>query len=643
MTLGLIIGKFYPITNGHMYLINTAIKKVDNLVIIIAGKESEIPHPKYRLKWMKKLFNNPNILIIRINDIYDPHDSKLWAILSKKWLGIIQYNPLFIKNLENTDILTDYPIEIIDVIPDYVFTSELYGYIWTQNINFNSNKKCEHILVDLERKVVPITATQVRKNPFLNKNYLDKIIFRFYTKRFVFIGPESVYKTRITKDLSEILKYPLISEYGNEYCNNLILNNTIESINWTNEMFIHIAENQNNNENKDAELHSHIICDTNILSTIIYGERYMGYEPILPDELLDHLDEFKYNTIYFLMNYQDVDFIQNENNTRELDIKKCPITNEKSVREWMYNKFLQKLNEGNYNYYKLSGTYEEKLNEALNIINSNEIIINIINNNNNNNIIKSLYLDLYVFSYNELLLLSLFIIINFIFTFIDFNQIIYSNKKSIFQWENDIDNNIELWKRSIYLLSGIISFSGVLSVVMATKKKISTYLWGIINSLFLGLYAFAYGYIGNFQLNIIFFLPLQIIGIYKWFYNMENNSVLINDLYFNDYIKITISIIILTICFYYEIPFITKLITNEDYLYIDNIYCYLLDVISTTLSIVAQILMINRNKEQWILWITIDILQIILYSINDIIINIVIMWFVFLCNACNGLYIWYKK
>ena len=66
MTLGLIIGKFYPITNGHMYLINTAIKKVDNLVIIIAGKESEIPHPKYRLKWMKKLFNNPNILILSL-------------------------------------------------------------------------------------------------------------------------------------------------------------------------------------------------------------------------------------------------------------------------------------------------------------------------------------------------------------------------------------------------------------------------------------------------------------------------------------------------------------------------------------------------------------------------------------------------
>lgn len=641
MTLGLIIGKFYPLTKGHEYFINTAIQKVDKLVVIMAGKESEIPHPKYRLKWMKQIFDNPNILLIRINDIYDPIDSELWAILSKKWLGIIEYNSSFINNLENLDILTEYPLEINDVIPDYVFTSELYGDIWTRYINFNSNKKCEHILVDLERINVPISATQVRKDPFKNKNYLNKIIFKFYTKRFVFVGPESVYKTRITKDLSKILNLPLISEYGDEYCN--LIN--IKLINWTNDIFIHIAENQNNNENKEAELHSHIICDTNMLSTIIFGERYMGYEPVLPKNLLDHLDEFKYNTTYFLMDYKDVDFIQNENNTRELEINNCPITTEKSVREWMYNKFLKKLNDNNYNYHTLSGTYDEKLKNALNIINNNnDIIINISNNKYKyNDLFKSLYLDLYIFSYCELFLLSLFIIINFIFTFIDFNQIIYSNKKSIFQWENDTDNNIELWKRIIYLLNGIISFSGVLSVVMATKKKISTYLWGFMNSLFLGLYAFAYGYIGNFQLNIIFFLPLQIVGIYKWFYNMENNLVLINNLYFYDYIKIIFAIIILIVGFYYEIPFITKLITNQEYIFINNIYCYLLDVISTSLSIVAQILMINRNKEQWILWIIVNILQIALYSINDIIINIVIMWCVFLCNACNGLFIWYKK
>jgi NadR type nicotinamide-nucleotide adenylyltransferase len=686
MTTGLIIGKFKPLTNGHNHLITTAFKKVDRLIVIIAGTEHDIPHPKYRLKWMQEIYNNPNILIIRINDIYDPDDNKLWSTLTKKWLGIIEYDPSSIKSLEYIDVLTQYSSNIIDVIPDYVFTSELYGEPWANNLNLNSTKKCKHILVDLHRQLVPISATQVRKDPFKYKNFIDKRVYKFYTKRFVFIGPECVYKTRIIKDISKILNLPFVSEYGDEFCNQLCCNQSIESIEWTDEMFYHIAETQNNNENILAENNSHILCDTNILSTIIFSERYMGYELKLPDNILDHLEEFKINTIYILMNYTDVNFQQNGTNTREIDIKKCPITIEQSVREWMYNKILKKLNDNKYNYHKLSGTtYEQKLNAALTLIKNQLIIDNIIptittditptittditptittdiitdividinNNNNNNNLFKysdlfkSLYLDLYIFSYYELSLLVLFIIINFIFTFIDFNQIIYPQNNSIFQWDNDIKNNIELWRRIIYLLSGIVSFTGVLSVVMATKKRISTYLWGTINCIFFGLYAFAYGYIGNFQLNIIFFLPLQFFGIYKWHNKMEDNNVIINKCNLWDELKIICCCVILCVIFYYEIPVLTKLITNNEYIFINNLTAYLLDVITTSLSIIAQILMNYRYREQWILWIVIDILQITLYcgiayGINNIIINIVIMWFIFLCNACNGFYIWYK-
>ena len=679
MTLGIIIGKFKPFTDGHQYLINTAVQKVDKLVVIIAGKEDDIPHPKYRLKWMKNIYNTySNIIFIRINDIYDPTDSNLWATLARKWLGIIEHNPSFITQLEHIDVLTQYLLEIKEVVPNYIFTSELYGDIFSYYMNLNSNSliKCEHILVDLERNIVPISGTIIRKEPFKYKDYINKIVFRFYTKRFVFIGPESVYKTRITNDLSKLLNLPLVKEYGDEFCNNITINNElslnqsnnqyndINSILWTDEIFNYIGETQNKNENEYAENNSHIICDTNILSTIIFGERYMGREPILSNNILDHLDEFKINTIYFLMDFKDVDFIQNETNTRSEEIINCPITTEKTVREWMYKRFLKKLNDNNLNYHKLSGTYEKKLATALTIIKNQLIIDNINVNNNNetiiiinntnenisykyNDLIKSLYLDLLIFRKWEIILLLIFISINFIFTFIDFNQIIYPQNNSIFQWDNDTKNNIELWRRIIYLSSGIISFTGILSVVMATKRKISTYLWGIINSLFFGLYAFAYGYIGNFQLNIIFFLPLQLIGIYKWHNKMEDNSVIINKCNLWDIIKFLGGTMITTTAFYYEIPILTKLITNSDYIFINNIEAYLLDVITTSLSITAQILMIYRYREQWIIWIIVDILQIALYAgiaygINNIIINIVIMWFVFLCNAFYGLYIWYK-
>ena len=69
-----------------------------------------------------------------------------------------------------------------------------------------------------------------------------------------------------------------------------------------------------------------------------------------------------------------------------------------------------------YNYYELSGTYEEKLDKALKLINNQtfEQKINIIYEIKTfkyNDLFKSLYLDLYIFSKCEISLLLLFITI----------------------------------------------------------------------------------------------------------------------------------------------------------------------------------------------------------------------------------------
>lgn len=42
-------------------------------------------------------------------------------------------------------------------------------------------------------------------------------------------------------------------------------------------------------------------------------------------------------------------------------------------------------------------------------------------------------------------------------------------------------------------LSGAAAFTGVLSVVLTTKGKITAFFWGIINSLLYGLFSYAYG------------------------------------------------------------------------------------------------------------------------------------------------------
>ena len=177
--IGVVIGKFYPLHKGHQYLIETAIKNSVRLYIIICTKDNEVPNPSIRLKWLKKLYNHPNIIIKEIVDIYDQNDSELWAELTKK---------------------------IIGCSPDVVFTSENYGHDYAMYL------KCAHELVDLQRINIPISGTLIRNNPFQYWDYLHEIVRQFYTIRFVFCGAESTGKTTLSYRLASEFKIAWVLE-----------------------------------------------------------------------------------------------------------------------------------------------------------------------------------------------------------------------------------------------------------------------------------------------------------------------------------------------------------------------------------------------------------------------------------------------
>jgi HTH-type transcriptional repressor of NAD biosynthesis genes len=196
------------------------------------------------------------------------------------------------------------------------------------------------------------------------------------------------------------------------------------------------------------------------------------------------------------------------------------------------------------------------------------------------------------------------------------------------------------------MLSGVASFTGVMSVVLTTKGKFSSYFWGIINCILYGLFAFAYGYTGDAQLNIIFFLPFQFIGIYMWKDNLDNEETAIpRSLNFWKWLLVLISSLLLSVGFYYEIPPFTILLTGS-YAFTDNQIPWKLDAVSNALNVVAQILLIGRYWEQWILWIAVDCMQIAMYTgvaRFGIEINIITMWCLFLVNALFGCKIWFLK
>jgi nicotinamide mononucleotide transporter len=250
------------------------------------------------------------------------------------------------------------------------------------------------------------------------------------------------------------------------------------------------------------------------------------------------------------------------------------------------------------------------------------------------------------FNKYEYLILFILSIIFIIFSFIDVTP---GNEISIIS----IDNNSN-WQKTLYVVSGLASFTGILSVVLSSKEHRYAFIYGFINCVTFGIYAFAYGYAGNFQLNM-FYLPLQIWGYLQWSKDdctidtKENNIKVL---------KIHQKVIYVLVCFafwyifYFEIPeftkFVTQFIVQQEYPYESNIVARILDSGIVSISIIAQYLLIKKYYECWILWTIVNIFNIIMFSgtlgdNNFISVNIIIMTTFYQLNVFYGFYLWTHK
>ena len=180
------------------------------------------------------------------------------------------------------------------------------------------------------------------------------------------------------------------------------------------------------------------------------------------------------------------------------------------------------------------------------------------------------------------------------------------------------------------IIDGIAAISGIFCVVLCAKGRKSQYIWGFLNVLGYVIIAFINKYYGEVMLNALYYLPSQFIGYYLWNKNSneENGDVkgkklnLVQSLILVGFIAVGV--------------FGYKLVL--DYLGGTGT---LLDSASTVTSVVANALMMMRYREQWLLWIIIDAITVVMWLlVGDFI--MVTMWAVYLINAFYGYYNWTK-
>ncbi len=190
-----------------------------------------------------------------------------------------------------------------------------------------------------------------------------------------------------------------------------------------------------------------------------------------------------------------------------------------------------------------------------------------------------------------------------------------------------ISNDNRLW---YLLIDGLAAISGIFCVVLCAKGKKSQYIWGLFNVIGYVVIACINKYYGEVMLNALYYLPSQFIGYYLWnkHINTETEDVEGKKLTLKQSLIFLLIVGVGVIAY----KFVLDLLGGDK---------TLLDSSSTVFSIFANALMLMRYREQWLLWIIIDIITVIMWFLaKDFV--MVTMWSVYLVNAFYGYYNWTK-
>lgn len=182
------------------------------------------------------------------------------------------------------------------------------------------------------------------------------------------------------------------------------------------------------------------------------------------------------------------------------------------------------------------------------------------------------------------------------------------------------------------VLGFISGLSGVISVVLCAKGKISFYYIGFVQTTTYLILAWQNRFYGEVIENI-FYLVTMVLGIVLWQKHMNKTEDAGTQAQVKRMTLIQwIMSIILTV--------VATLITGIILQHIGNAQPFT-DAITNVIAIFAQLLKIKRYREQWIWWIIIDLICIKMWFVAGNV-SMIVMYIAWTLNCIYGWYNWSK-
>lgn len=318
--VGLTLGKFAPFHKGHQLLIETALNEVDELIVLIYDDPIINIPLATRANWIREIY--PKVIVIE--GINSPNDTG--------------YTPEIMK------IQEDYVSSILgNRSISHFYSSEPYGVHMSASLNAINRQ------VDVSRKIIPISATEIRKDAFKNKNFVHPKVYEDLVTKVVLLGAPSTGKTTLAENLASHFNTQWMPEYGREYWEKHQVQKRL-----TLEDLVKIAEIHI--EREDALLlqsNQFLFSDTNAITTYLFSLDYHGIAlPAL--ENLAKMAENRHDIILVC----DTDIPYDNTWDRSGDVK----------RKEFQQKIIEDLNARNLKYFMLNGTVDQRIEQVSKVL-----------------------------------------------------------------------------------------------------------------------------------------------------------------------------------------------------------------------------------------------------------------------------------
>lgn len=307
MKRGLVIGKFMPLHNGHVALINFAAAQCDELIVSMSYTDHDPIDPELRFRWIKSTCVEKKIRFEKIKDDFDDESLRLdertalWAPVMKR-----TYPPIHI-----------------------LFSSEAYGEPFAKHLGI------AHVAFDPPRENVPVSATKIREHPFRFWQYIPTVVRPYFVKKICFFGPESTGKSTMAQRMAAHYRTEFVPEVAREL---------LTSNEFTLDDIVAIGHTQYNRViEKTQTANKLIFCDTDAITTQIYSRHYLNAVP----EIVYELEKKITYDLYFLM---DIDVPWIADGLRDLG----------DHREKMLRVFRTELEQRNIPFIDVRGSYEQR-------------------------------------------------------------------------------------------------------------------------------------------------------------------------------------------------------------------------------------------------------------------------------------------